>query len=107
MDITFGGELFEWRGPAPFVWLLLPDDAAAYVQDRARETTYGWGAIPVEARLGGTTWETSLLPREDSYVLPVKKLVQTREGVGIGDAVTVGLSVKQRAGRAASTLGEP
>ena len=105
MDATFGAELFEWRGPAPFHWLSLPPDVCDYVQSQAAAATYGWGAIPVCVRIGGTRWETSLLPRDGGYVLPVRKDVRTRERFGEGDTVTVAMSVAPRGGRAANGTG--
>lgn len=106
MGTSFEAELFEWRGPAPYVWVLLPSKAAEHVRDRAAEATYGWGAIPVEARIGGTTWETSLLPRGESYVLPVKVAVRRAEGVELDDVVHVELDVVTRGGKPAETLTE-
>ncbi|RKR30231.1 DUF1905 domain-containing protein [Arthrobacter oryzae] len=103
--MTFSAELFEWRGPAPFYWLSLPAEVCDYVRAQAATATYGWGAIPVSARIGGTEWETSLLPRNGAYVLPVKKDVRTQERFGNGDAVTVTLSVAPRGGRAANGTG--
>src|SRR4051812_39916416 len=103
MEATFSAELFEWRGPAPFFWLALPPDVCDDV--RAEEASYGWGAVPVSVRVGGTGWETSLLPREGGYVLPVRKDVRTRERFGDGDTVTVALRVEPRGGRAANGTG--
>ena len=105
MDTTFSAELFEWRGPAPFFWLSLPPDACEYVRAEARQASYGWGAIPVTARIGATQWETSLLPRAGGYALPVKKDVREREQFGDGDTVTVSMSIAPRGGRAANSLG--
>jgi hypothetical protein len=105
VDATFSAELFECRGPAPFYWLPLPADACDYVRAEAAAATYGWGAIPVCVRVGATEWETSLLPRDGGYVLPVKKDVRTREGFGDGDVVTVAMSVAPRGGRAANGTG--
>ena len=105
MDVSFSAELFEWRGPAPFFWLSLPVDVCDYVRAEAREASYGWGAIPVAARIGGTQWETSLLPRDGGYVLPVKKDVRAREQFGDGDTVAVSMSVAPRGGRAANGTG--
>lgn len=105
MDTTFRAELFEWRGPAPFIWLSLPADVCDYVRDEAAEATYGWGAIPVSARIGDTEWETSLLPRDGGYVMPVKKDVRAKEHIGDGDMVTVEMSVTPRGGRAANGTG--
>jgi hypothetical protein len=105
VDATFTGVLFEWRGPAPFHWLALPEDVCDVVRDQARQATYGWGAIPVSARIGATEWETSLLPRDGGYVLPVKQVVRTRERFGDGDTVTVAVRVAPRGGRAANGTG--
>jgi hypothetical protein len=105
MDRQFRGTLFQWRGPAPFYWLALPEDGCAYVRAEAAEATYGWGAIPVRARIGATEWETSLLPKDGGYVLPIKLAVRKRENIGDGDTVTVAMSVAPRGGRRANGTG--
>jgi hypothetical protein len=102
VDACFSGELFEWRGPAPFYWLALPGEVCDEIRAEAAEVSYGWGAIPVSVRIGGTEWETSLLPRDGGYVLPVRKDVRVRERVAEGDTVTAAMSVSPRAGRAAN-----
>lgn len=102
MDTQFSARLFEWRGPAPFYWLALPEDTSAYVRGEAAQATYGWGAIPVRVRIGATEWETSLLPKNGGYLLPVKAVVREREEVGEGDTVTVVMSIAPRGGRQAN-----
>jgi hypothetical protein len=105
VDATFSGELFEWRGPAPFYWVALPEEVSDYVHAEATRATYGWGAIPVCVRIGATEWETSLLPRDGGYVLPVKKDVRMQERLGEGDELMVAMSVAPRGGRAANGTG--
>ncbi|GAA0929081.1 DUF1905 domain-containing protein [Pseudonocardia zijingensis] len=105
MDLAFSAELWEWRGPAPFYWLTVPEDGCEYVRAEAAEASYGWGAIPVRVRIGATEWETSLLPRDGGYVLPVKDAVRKAEGVGLGDVVEIGMTVAPRGGRAANGTG--
>jgi hypothetical protein len=105
MDREFRAELFEWRGPAPFYWLALPEDSCAYVRAEAAVASYGWGAIPVRARIGVTEWETSLLPKDGGYVLPVKVAVRRAEHIGDGDSVHVAMSVAPRGGRQANGTG--
>ena len=55
--------------------------------------TYGWGMIPVEARIGSTRWTTSLFPKNGGYVVPLKDLVRNAEQIDVGDTVTVRLAV--------------
>ncbi len=105
VDSQFSAEMWQWRGPSPFYWLTVPEESCAYVRAEATEATYGWGAIPVRARIGTTEWETSLLPKDGGYLLPVKTAVRKREGVDDGDLVTVALSVAPRGGRRANGTG--
>ena len=42
--------------------------------------TYGWGVIPVEVRIGGVDFETSLFPKDGGYLLPL----QGRRAKGAG-----------------------
>lgn len=105
MDLEFTAELWEWRGPAPFYWLPLPEDGCAYVRAEAAAASYGWGAIPVRARIGDTEWETSLLPKDGGYLLPLKVAVRKAERVGDGDPVSVAMSIAPRGGRAANGTG--
>lgn len=106
MDVEFSGEVFEWRGPAPFFWVRLSEDAAELIRAEATQSSYGWGAIPVEVRLGETVWETSLLPKDGGYVVPLKDAVRRAEGgVGTGDDVSVGITIAPRGGRAAGGTG--
>jgi hypothetical protein len=102
---TFVAELFHWRGPSPFYWLKLPDDACDYVGAEAAGATYGWGVVPVAVTIGTTDWETSLLPRDGGYLLPVKQIVRNRERLTDGEPVTVSMRVAPRRGRAANGTG--
>jgi hypothetical protein len=102
VDGEFTGTLFEWRGPAPFYWLALPADTCDFVRAEAAEASYGWGAIPVRARIGGTEWETSLVPKDGGYLLPVKIAVRKRERFGDGDTVCVAMRIAPRGGRRAN-----
>jgi hypothetical protein len=105
MDLEFTAELWEWRGPAPFYWLTVPEDGCARVRAEAAQASYGWGAIPVRVRIGATDWETSLLPKDGGYVLPVKSAVRRAERVDEGDVVAVAMSIAPRAGRQANGTG--
>ena len=46
-DLEFTGEVVEWRGPAPFHFVVVPPDQAQWLQDISQDVTYGWGMIPV------------------------------------------------------------
>lgn len=91
MELDFVGEVVEWRGPAPYFFVPLPEDEAAMIDEVKAEVAY-WGVIPVHARIGETTFTTSMFPREDTYFLPLKDAVRKAEGIVLGDEVPVVLS---------------
>ncbi|MGW6128448.1 DUF1905 domain-containing protein [Cellulomonas sp. NPDC055163] len=93
MELEFSGEIIYWRGPAPYHYVPVPGSESAAIGAVASQVTYGWGVIPVLARVGGTAWETSLFPRDGRYLVPVKVAVRRAEGLELGDTVTVRLVV--------------
>ena len=91
MRIEFSGPVFEWRGPAPFFYVAVPDAESAEVRAVASAVTYGWGMVPVTVRIGGTEWRTSLFPKKGRYLVPLKDAVRKAERIGVGDVVAVRL----------------
>lgn len=89
----FDGEVIEWRGPAPFLFVCVPEEISDEIKALSKELTYGWGCIPVTAQIGSTVYTTSLFPKDGRYLVPVKALVQNAEKVGLGDTVRVLLTV--------------
>ncbi|MFH9800122.1 DUF1905 domain-containing protein [Streptomyces virginiae] len=94
MRMVFAGRVIEWRGPAPFYFVPVPQEQSADVQQVAAMATYGWGVVPVEARIGEVTFETSLFPRDGGYLLPVKNAVRKPLGLVAGDDVSVEMTVR-------------
>lgn len=96
MDLHFDGDLWYWRGPAPFYFVTVPEEESLDLRTIAKSVTYGWGMIPVTARIGGTEWTTSLFPKNGQYVLPVKDRVRRAEDLTDGDVISVRMSVADR-----------
>lgn len=96
MELEFTGEVFQWRGPAPYYYVALPAEESADLKEASALLTYGWGVIPVRVRVGDTEWETSLFPRDGRYLVPLKDAVRRTEGIDDGDVVTVELTAGGR-----------
>ncbi|MGR6320186.1 DUF1905 domain-containing protein [Micromonospora soli] len=93
MEMEFSGEVWFWRGPAPWHFVTVPAEQCAELEAASAVVTYGWGMIPVTARIGETGWVTSLWPKDGRYIVPVKASVRKAEGIETGDTVTVRLGV--------------
>jgi hypothetical protein len=91
VNLEFSGEIIEWRGPAPFYFVAVPDDPSAAIEAVADIVTYGWGVIPVTVTIGRTEFKTSLFPKDESYLVPLKVAVRRAEGLDLGDRVKIRL----------------
>jgi len=49
--------------------------------------------IPATVRIGQTTWQTSLFPKNGGYIVPIRAGVQRAENLAAGDVVTLQLTV--------------
>jgi hypothetical protein len=96
VQTEFSGPIWYWRGPAPFHFVTLPDEQSASVRAIASAVTYGWGMIPVVARIGQTTFETAMFRQDELYVLPLKDGVRRAEEIDVDDTVTVHLTITPR-----------
>ena len=94
VDLRFTGEVIEWRGPAPFHFLVVPEEECVWLTQVMREVTYGWGMVPVTGRVGQTAFTTSLWPQKGSFYVPLKDAVRQAEGIELGDSVTVSLTIR-------------
>ncbi len=94
MDFEFSGDIWTWRGPAPYHFVWVPEDESDDIKATSSAVTYGWGMIPVSARIGETTWTTSLWPKDGRYVVPIKDVVRLGEGLEVGQTVTVHLHIE-------------
>lgn len=93
MELEVTGAVWFWKGPSPWHFVTVPDEASADIEAIAASVTYGWGVIPVVVRLGATTWETSLFPKGGLYLVPIKTTVRSAERIQLGDLVTVRLTI--------------
>jgi hypothetical protein len=93
MNIDFDGKIWFWRGPAPWYFVTVPAKQSSELRALSGSVTYGWGMIPVHARIGKTRWQTSLFPKDGRYIVPIKASVRKAEHLEEGDQVAVRLEV--------------
>lgn len=93
MEFTFSGEVWEWRGPAPFYFVSVPEEESAEIEAVAGEVSYGWGCIPVVGVIGSTGFKTAIIPKDGLYAVPLKVAVRRAEDIEEGEIITVRLTV--------------
>jgi len=96
MGVDFTGDVFEWRGPAPFYYVAVHDKDSADIKQASPMLTYGWGVIPARVVVGDTEWTTSLFPKDGRYLVPLKDLVRRAENLDVGDVIDVQMVLGER-----------
>lgn len=95
MDFELEGPVVEWRGPAPFYFLRIPEEESADIKFAAKGIEY-WGQVPVAVRIGDVEFTTALFPKDGHYLLPLKDSVRRSAEVEVDQVVAVALDVVRR-----------
>lgn len=93
MRIRFRSQPIWWQGPAPFLFIPVPGDQSRMIKDMSKALTYGWGCIPVRVWLGKASWTTSMIPKDDVYLLPIKKVISQQEGISLNGVYDVAIEL--------------
>jgi hypothetical protein len=91
---SFEAKVLYWRGPSPFFFAPIPPPHDERLRRLAKHVTYGWGMIPVEATIAGVVFTTSLFPKDETYLLPLKVAVRRRANITAGDVIAVEMTVQ-------------
>jgi Domain of unknown function (DUF1905) len=95
MEFSFHAPLWEWSGKGAWCFVTVPTEYYDDIRSLGLSNRPGFGSVRVECTVGQSTWKTSLFPdaKTKSYLLPVKRAVRMREGIAIGDELTVQLNI--------------
>jgi hypothetical protein len=95
MALEFEGRIIEWRGPAPFFFVSIPEEESDEIKVLAKGIEY-WGQVPVTVRINNTEFSTALFPKDGRYLLPLKKAVRESAKIAVDQPVAVELRVGRR-----------
>ena len=95
MDFEFEGLVIEWRGPAPFYFVRIPQEESEDIKFAAKGLEY-WGQVPVVVHISGIEFGTALFPKDGRYLIPLKDAVRKPAGIEVDQVLAVGLSVGRR-----------
>lgn len=96
LNFSFEGEVWHWRGPAPFHFVSIPTEFSAQIAEEAPRLSYGWGAIAIEATCGQTQWTTAIFPKDGLYIVPLKDKVRKAEEIELGEVVHLSIRITSR-----------
>ena len=93
LPLDFIAPLWAWEARCELLtFVSLPADLAPMLREMGQAGRRGFGSVPVRARVGTTTWRTSVFPQGDgTWILPVKRAIRDAHGLEVGDDVHVDL----------------
>jgi hypothetical protein len=96
MDYKFSGKVWLWSGKAAWHFITLPKDISQDIKTNFGDNRPGWGAVPVEVKIGSTAWKTSIFPDKklDAYLLPLKSEIRKKTSITAGDTAKVSISLQ-------------
>ena len=92
MEFEFEGPVIEWRGPAPFYFLRIPEDESADIKLAAKGVEY-WGQVPVVVRISRTEFTTALFPKDGHYLIPLKATVRKSLEIDVDEVLSAALRI--------------
>jgi hypothetical protein len=97
VQADFESELWVWdaRRDESWTFVSLPVDVSDAIGELTAGERRGFGSVRVQARVGVTTWRTSIFPdsKRGAYVLPVKRAVRKAQSLEPGDTVRVSVEL--------------
>jgi hypothetical protein len=94
-DFSFTAKVFTTPGDGPWHMVTLPEALSDEIEARYAGPRRGFGAVRVTARIGTTTWGTSIFPDRSrgAYVMGIKRQVREAEEVEDGVLIDVALHI--------------
>jgi hypothetical protein len=94
---TFDSNIVLWSGgQGAWHFAHVPKDMSQELKTKSGHLMRGWSSFPVQAKIGRTSWDTSIFYDKKSamFILPLKALVRKKENIFSGDTVSICLRIK-------------
>jgi hypothetical protein len=98
MRFEFQAEVWYWRGPAPWYFVTVPEFESNEIKEVQSLVTYGWGMIPVMAKIGVSEWKTALWPKDERFILPLNAAIRRAEAIEERQMLTAYIDVFKASG---------
>ena len=97
-------KIWIYNGPAAWHFITIDKETSKKIK-QIPILKRGWGSVPVNVTIGKTSWKTSIFPdKDDVYLLPIKKEIRRKEGLGEGSLIQIKIEVIEDLGPETSAI---
>lgn len=86
-----------WLYPGLAAWhfVSVPKKEAAQIKKAFGGLAAGFGSLPVNVKVGETSWRTSIFPdsKTQTYLLPLKAQIRKKENIKAGHDILINLEI--------------
>ncbi len=77
-------------------FVTIPGTEAQDIKERFAIVKRGFGSLPVTAKIGQTSWQTSIFPdkKTGTYLMPIKAIVRQKERIAEDDEVELSIEIR-------------
>lgn len=93
---TFKAKVWLYPGPAAWHFISLPKKQSNEIKTSFGELARGWGSLPIQVKIGSTSWKTSIFPgkKKGAYLVPLKADVRKKEDISVSDVIKITLEIQ-------------
>ena len=95
-EFKIKGQMFEWRGPAPFYFVKVDAENSAGIKKMAAVHSYGWGVVYIHGLISNIEFQTALIPKEGRYYVPIKDALRKQLDLQLDDEITIQFSLGKK-----------
>jgi Domain of unknown function (DUF1905) len=78
----FTSTVWMYSGVNPWYFATVDEHTSKQIKSDLLFKPKGFGSIPVVAKIGNTSWKTSIFPEKNkNYLLPIKKEIRQKENI--------------------------
>jgi hypothetical protein len=92
---TFQATVWRYPGMAGWHFVSVPSDISVHIKQNFADRIRGWGSLSIIAKVGKTSWKTSIFPDKETgtYLLPLKAEVRKQEVIIADDSIAITLEI--------------
>lgn len=95
IQYEFNAISWQHEGQGAWCFVSLPSDLSTEIRTHLKWQEEGWGRLKAIAKIGSSTWETSIWfdSKRACYLLPLKAAIRKKEGIKVNQSIQITLLV--------------